>query len=186
MPIARDLIERSEAVGAFARQLARGEPETFRVGYSPFLDMVAVGSIRSGFQTNAGTPIEFVSAATARQISGLLKSELQAGLQVPFAHEPAITVEVLSREPFLVAFPRGHRFETSRVLALDDIRSEPVIWFSRDLEFLASRPVSCNVCGCWLRPEDHSGCYDDARVHAVCGPGRRDLIRDAVAGSDRI
>ena len=39
LPVARDLIERSTAIGAFIEQLARGEPELFRVGYSPFLDM---------------------------------------------------------------------------------------------------------------------------------------------------
>ena len=32
------LIERNEAVAASIEQLARGEPEIFRVGYSPFLD----------------------------------------------------------------------------------------------------------------------------------------------------
>lgn len=36
VPVARDLIERIGAVGTFIDQLASGEPEVFRVGYSPF------------------------------------------------------------------------------------------------------------------------------------------------------
>lgn len=134
VPVARELMERSAAVGAFIEQLARGEPEVFRVGYSPFLDMPLIGSIQSGFHNLAQIPVEFVSAATGTQIRGLLKSELQAGLfLVPFPDEPTITVEVLRRESFFVALPGGHPLERHVTLSVDDIRPQPVIWFGRDV-----------------------------------------------------
>ena len=133
VPVARDLMERSAAVGAFIEQLARGEPEVFRVGYSPFLDMPLVGSIQSGFRKIAAVPLEFVSAATAVQVRGLLRGELHAGLLIPFTGERTITVEVLRREPFFVAVPAGHRLEGHRTVTIDDIRPEPVVWFARDV-----------------------------------------------------
>jgi len=133
VPIARDLIERNNAVGAFIQQLARGEPEVFRIAYSPFLDMTAIGAIRSGFKEVAPVPLEFVSAATSRQITGLLKGELLAGLLTPIPQEPAITVEILRRQPFVVAVPRGHRLEGCPKVSLDNIRFDPVIWFAREL-----------------------------------------------------
>lgn len=133
VPLARDLIERVSAAGAFVRQLARGEPEVFTVGYSPFLDMPLVGSIKSGFRNEASVPVEFLSAVSAVQLRSLLKGELQAGLVIPFANEPTIETEILRREPLFVAFPRGHWLERRKIIVIDDIRSEPVIWFARDV-----------------------------------------------------
>jgi DNA-binding transcriptional LysR family regulator len=133
VPVARDLLERSAAVGAFIDQLARGEPEIFRVGYSPFLDMPFVGSIQSGFRNELEAPVEFVSATTEVQVRGLLTGELHAGLLIPFPSEPAITVEVLRREPFFVALPHGHKLGRHSTVEISDIRPEPVIWFTRDV-----------------------------------------------------
>jgi DNA-binding transcriptional LysR family regulator len=131
--VARDLIERNQAAAAFIRRLARGEPEIFRIGYSPFLDMALVASLRSWFPADVTTPVEFVSMSTAAQIKALLYGELQAGLLIPPVQESAIVVEPLRREPFLVAVPKGHRLEGLQNLSLHDIQAEDVIWFARDL-----------------------------------------------------
>jgi DNA-binding transcriptional LysR family regulator len=133
-PIARDLIERTSLVSAFIEQLARGEPEIFRVGYSPLLDMALIGAIQAGFRNKASVPAEFVSAETGIQVQGLLRNELRAGLIViPFGEEPAINVEVLRRESFFVALPDGHPLESRDTLSVDDVRPESVIWFGRDV-----------------------------------------------------
>lgn len=126
VPAARELIERIAAIGTFIDQLASGEPEVFRVGYSPFLDISLVGSIQAGFRKEAEVPVEFVSR--------LLTNELHAGLVIPFLGEATLAVEVLRRESLFVVFPRGHRPERNSTLTVDDIRPEAVIWFARDAD----------------------------------------------------
>jgi len=133
VPIARDLLVRNEAAVQFIREMALGEPPVFRVGYSPFLDMNLIGSVRAGFGREAGMPIELVSAATAVQYQKLLKGELHAGLLIPAMQDHSIVIETLHREPFFVALPKSHELEGFEALSLRQIMQEPVVWFARNL-----------------------------------------------------
>jgi DNA-binding transcriptional LysR family regulator len=131
VPVARKVLEELSWAADFLQGIARGEPDVFRIGYSPFVDLQMVGAVRTEF-VEAGTPAALVSMTTGAQVGALVKGDLHAGLLI--AQEArGLTVEILAREPFLVAFNRGHRLEHLERLALSDIAAEPVIWFTRDL-----------------------------------------------------
>ncbi|MCZ2074178.1 MAG: LysR family transcriptional regulator [Bryobacterales bacterium] len=133
LPVARKTIAELDSAADFLRDVARGEPEVFRIGYSPFLNMQLVGFIRLEFtRTNSGVPTILVGCPTAVQIKALQKAELDAGLLVA-GLVPQLKSERLGREPLRVAFRRGHRLQRLNQLSFLDIVEEPVIWFRRDL-----------------------------------------------------
>ncbi len=93
VPVAQKILEELDRAADFLRGVARGEPEVFRIGYSPFLDIQLVGSIRLEFaRANNNFRTAFISAPTAAQISALQKGELHAGLLVA-AEAPLLAVE---------------------------------------------------------------------------------------------
>jgi DNA-binding transcriptional LysR family regulator len=133
VPVARQILDELDRAADFLRGVARGEPEVFRIGYSPFLDLQLVGDIGLEFtRANSNLRTALVSSPTAMQISALQKGELHAGLLVA-REAPLLAMERLARESLRVAFRRGHRFEQLKQLSVADIVDEPVIWFTRDL-----------------------------------------------------
>jgi len=100
MPVARNLIERSETVGAFVPQLARGEPEVFRVGYSPLLDMRAIGSCYLGVSSARGGHPRANSALCAIIDFFLLSGTGPGGLKLPFSDSVRRHFAFFPRLPF--------------------------------------------------------------------------------------
>lgn len=133
LPVARRTITEIDSAADFLRNVARGEPEVFRIGYSRFSNMQLVGSIRLEFtRTNGGVPTILVGCPTAVQITALQKAELDAGLLVA-GRVPLLKSERLNRESLRVAFQKGHRLQKLNQLSILDIVKEPLIWFRREL-----------------------------------------------------
>ena len=131
---ARAVLDALESATSYLRGLGGCGPALFRVGYSPFLDMRLVASVRSELHdSNLGSRIEFVSVPSARQPAQLAEGALDAGLLMLPIEDRRCSVTVLTREPFFVAMPRRHRLARLRALALPELRDEPVIWFPRNL-----------------------------------------------------
>src|SRR5260370_3034614 len=132
VPVARRILEELDRAGDFLRGVAGGEPEVFRIGYSPFLDLELVSAIRLEFaQVNIDLPTAFIGCPTAAQIRALQKGDLHVGLLVGQI-APLLAVERLGREPLRVAFQEGHRLEKLSCVSISDIVQEPVVWFKRD------------------------------------------------------
>jgi DNA-binding transcriptional LysR family regulator len=124
-----------------------------RIGYSPFVDLTRVWAIRARLNRMApAATIEFVSGRTTEQVSFLLKGEIAAGVVVGPVDDPALTTEVVLREPFIVGLPQAHPLKRRRKLRLPDVAREKVIWFPRHFHpaFYDSFLAACEARG--VRP----------------------------------
>jgi DNA-binding transcriptional LysR family regulator len=131
---AHAVLDALESAAAYLRGLSISGPAVFRVGYSPFLDMRQVASVRSALNNSCSdSRIEFVSVSSARQPTQLAEGTLDAGLLILPIDDRRCSVTVLNREPFFVGMHRRHRLARLRAPALPEFRDEPVIWFPRNL-----------------------------------------------------
>jgi DNA-binding transcriptional LysR family regulator len=133
--VARTLVAQHDRAVATALDAARGAARSFRVGYSPFVDLALVSAVRREFaRGEPDTWIDLRSSFSKAQVELLAAGELDAGLLFsPFAPVPGLKAETLRREPFVVGLPRGHRLAHMRSISLDDVRGEPIIWWPRAL-----------------------------------------------------
>lgn len=130
---ARLLLEQAERSVALVRGIARGETGLLRVGYSPFVDLRWLQSLRALTMNDRyhESNIEFVSSQTVQQFQMLIQGQLEAGIVLAPLEDAAITVQVLFREPLLVALPRHHMVTQQKEITLADLRGEPIISLPR-------------------------------------------------------
>jgi DNA-binding transcriptional LysR family regulator len=132
--VARTLVAQHDRAVATALEAARGPARSFRVGYSPFIDLALVAAVRIEFAREPDMWIDLRGSFSKAQVDLLTAGQLDAGLLFsPFAPAPGLTAEILRREPFVVGLVRGHRLAHRRSMSLDDVRSEPIIWWPRAL-----------------------------------------------------
>lgn len=117
---------------AFVRSTARRGGNSFRIGYSPFVDLARVWAVRTYLQrAEPDLSIEFISSKTTEQISLLLRNEIQAGILVGPVDEQGLILESVFREKFMVGLPKGHQLARNRGIRLRDLETESIIWIPR-------------------------------------------------------
>jgi DNA-binding transcriptional LysR family regulator len=131
--IARTLVTQHDKAVAAALQAARGELNPFRVGYSHLVDLTVVSAIRLEFaRKEPDARIEILCLPDAEQIVPLIAGKLDAALLIAPKAVQALTMEVLGREPLVVGLTHDHRLARQKLLSLDDVRGEPLIWWPRN------------------------------------------------------
>lgn len=131
--IARTLVAQHDRAVIAALEAARGEPQSFRVGYSPLIDLTMPCAVQIEFATaEPGARVELRSSASVDQVLRLAAGQLDAGLVAsPFAEVPGLTAEILKRDPFMIGLACGHPLARQPVVSLGNIRDEPLIWLPR-------------------------------------------------------
>ncbi|PSH03357.1 MAG: LysR family transcriptional regulator [Acidobacteria bacterium] len=123
---ARRTLRMAEQAVDDARRAAEGRVGRLTIGMisSAYEDVIAavILSFRVQFPN-----IELVlqEITTPQQIKLLHTGEIQVGFIRPPIHDPAIALEVVKREPLLVALPMGHPLARRKQVPITALASEP-------------------------------------------------------------
>ncbi len=130
--IARTLVSHHEQAVALALEAARGEPHTFHVGYSPFIDLTVVSAVRSEFaRAEAGVRVDLRGLTDPEQVEELIAGRLNAALLMAPVAVEKLAMEALKREPLVIGLGRDHRLASQGPVSISDVRGESFIWWPR-------------------------------------------------------
>jgi DNA-binding transcriptional LysR family regulator len=130
--IARTLVSHHEQAVALALEAASGEPHSFHVGYSPFIDLTVVSAVRSEFaRGEAGVRIDVHGLTDAEQVEELIAGRLNAALLMAPVAVENLTMEAVKREPLVIGLGRDHRLASQDVVSISDVHGESLIWWPR-------------------------------------------------------
>jgi DNA-binding transcriptional LysR family regulator len=127
--------ERAYDLGRFWGRMIRGP---IRIGYSPFsngalmqslfrLDLSKYEARRVTEEAVHEPPIKMESATTPVLVEIVLRGELHAALGVQPVDDKDLWCEVISREPYCVCIPKGHRLDLrAPTVPLRDLQGETI------------------------------------------------------------
>lgn len=113
---------------------AATQPESFSLGYSPYVSRRLVTSVRTLFADKfSRVQLLLAPAHGDEQVDLIRKGRLDGGLTpLPVAAE-ALAVQSLGLEPLMVVLPERHQLCRSKVLRLRDLKSLPMVAVIRKL-----------------------------------------------------
>ncbi|MGH9476061.1 MAG: LysR family transcriptional regulator [Terriglobales bacterium] len=113
---------------------AANQPDSFSLGYSPYVSRRLLGSVRGLFAEKfSRVRLAMKPAHGTEQVDLIRKGMLDGGLTpLPFSAE-AIAVQSLGMEPLVLALPEMHRLGRKKTLRLHDLRHLPMIAVIRKL-----------------------------------------------------
>ena len=130
--IARTLVSQHDKAVASALQAARGEPNSFHVGYSPLVDLTVVSAVRSEFaRTETAVRIQVHGLPDAAQVEQLITGRLNAALLTAPIDVEELTTEAVRREPLVIGLSRDHRLAPQELVSIYDVCGESLIWWPR-------------------------------------------------------
>jgi DNA-binding transcriptional LysR family regulator len=129
---ARALLQQTEDACALAREVQAGEVGRLRLGFvgSPLFHGLAEG-IRRYQDRYPRVEVVVVELNSQDQVQALLREELDLGLVHSDRLPPTLASRLLYSEPFLCCLPAAHPASRQPEVALDSLRDEPFILFSR-------------------------------------------------------
>lgn len=131
-PIARTLVSQHDKAVASALQAARGELNSFHVGYSSLIDLTVVSAIRSEFaRTETEVRIQVHGLPDAEQVEQLISDRLNAALLMAPIDTEELTMEAVRHEPLVIGLSRDHRLASQELVSISDVRGESLIWWPR-------------------------------------------------------
>jgi len=111
---------------------AANGPETFNLGYSPFVNPRMIGMVRViPADAVGGKPIELVSAFTGMQLERILTGEMDAGLVLLPVMVPKVVVRPLTSELLQVVLPANHPLAFYQSPRLTDLQQSSCITIGR-------------------------------------------------------
>ena len=126
--IARTLVSHHDRAVASALRAASGEPNSFHVGYSRFVDLSVVSAIRSEFaSTEPEMRIEVHGLTDAEQVDQLTAGRLNAALLMAPIVTAELTMEAVRREPLVIGLSRDHPLAPQDLVSIDNLRGESLI-----------------------------------------------------------
>jgi DNA-binding transcriptional LysR family regulator len=125
-PQLEEVMRRSEAVKAAARGFLKLDNAPLRLGVMCTIGpMRFMGFLASFRQRHPGIEITLVEGVPERLGKILLEGELDLALLAqPEAFDERLDITPLYREPFVVAFPVGHRFEAMNAVPFREVAGE--------------------------------------------------------------
>lgn len=128
-----DLLQRAEYATLLARQAERGEVGSVALGFVPSAALTFVPRIVAAVARDlpdvSFRPTEMMSYEI---VEALRSGGLDMGLtRMPEAGPEIETVHVV-RDSFVLALPRGHRFETAPAVTVEDLDGEPFVGYAQD------------------------------------------------------
>ena len=136
VPEARELLQRAQALPAYARAAAAGEMGRLRLGFVSTVGFALLPEwVRALRERHPGVQLELMEATGDVQLLALDRGEMDAGfmLHAPgFAPAP-LTCKLITREPLIVALPLQHVLASQEQLTLEAVLAQPLVIFPRHI-----------------------------------------------------
>jgi LysR family transcriptional regulator, benzoate and cis,cis-muconate-responsive activator of ben and cat genes len=130
--IARTLVSQHDKAVASALQAARGERNSFHVGYSPLIDLTVVSAVRSEFaRTETAVRIQVHGLPDEVQVERLITGRLNVALLMAPVDLEGLTSEIVRREPLVIGLSRDHRLAAQELISIEDVCGESLVWWPR-------------------------------------------------------
>ncbi len=138
----------NEAANA-ARRAGRGEIGRLVIGFFLGATYTLLPQILRRYRAQSpGVKLVLQDMGLPQVLEALVSGEIDVGFLRPPVADPAISTEVLLREPFVAAIPENSKFSKSRQLRLRDLAEEPFIMFSPGRSVLYSQIMNaCHEAG---------------------------------------
>lgn len=129
---ARRILREVDAAVDAARQAQSGEVGVLRVGFGPTLMISTLAQVVRTYRARyPGVRLDLRELATAEQVDGLLRGDLDIGFVRGAETDPRLHVELFAREPLLIALNRDHPQAGHARVPLSALASEPWVLFPR-------------------------------------------------------
>jgi|HubBroStandDraft_6_1064221.scaffolds.fasta_scaffold54083_4 DNA-binding transcriptional LysR family regulator len=115
---------------------AHGQPTgTWKLGYSPLIDIRIVSKVRSYLSDmHPAADFRFVSGHTSEHVDALLRGKLLAGLVILPPSEKRVEFEAMYRERLILALPKMHPLTTKKHIEITDLHDLPLAKLRGDIE----------------------------------------------------
>jgi DNA-binding transcriptional LysR family regulator len=139
MPHARRSLFSASNGERFVQAIARGEPQEFRLAYSPMINVHLITQIKGlVLAAQNRMPLKFQSVATEKLTDGLFDGTSHAAVGIlPVVDEVAQTC--ILRENLFVAMPSTHRLAESHSIHAGELADDPVIWTLGEQDSIVSK-----------------------------------------------
>ena len=130
----RSVFEHAERAVRMAQRASRGEVGHLAIGFVPAADLDLLPRVlRAWAEHFPHVEIELHAMLSAPQIEALQDGRVQVGfVRLPVDHG-GLAVEVIQREPLVVALPEAHRLARRTRVRLTDLQHDGMILFPRHM-----------------------------------------------------
>ena len=129
---ARRILQEVDAAVDVTRQASLGQIGVLRVGFSPTLMLSTLAHVVRSYRARfPAVRIDLRELATAEQVAGLLRGDLDVGFMRGAERDPRLHVEMFAREPLVIAVNRAHPLARTRQVRLSALADEPWVLFPR-------------------------------------------------------
>ena len=159
---ARGVLEGVEAAKEAARHAARDEQRRLRVAVSMLFDVTTILRMAEALSAHElGIELEAPTIYTGSQAAEMLAGRVDAAIATPPPERPdSMVVTRLASLRLELFVPARHRLARHRSIALDELGTEPLVWFPRE-----ANPIVHDQL--WRRFQEAG--YKPARIHRVQG-----------------
>lgn len=129
----RDIRDRLEEAVICVQDMAKGLEGQLRVGFiGPASLSKLPAAIRAFRDANPNIRLDFSAKSTTEQLPMLRGDRLDVAFVRLFGHDiTGLKSMVFLREPYVLAFPEGHRFAEQDRVSIDQLEGEPIIFNQR-------------------------------------------------------
>lgn len=129
----RDVRDRLEEAVAHVQDMAQGLEGLIRIGFiGPASLSRLPAAIRAFRDDNPNIRLDFSAKSTTEQLPMLRGDRLDVAFVRLFGHDTTgLKSMVFLREPYVLAFPAGHRFADQERVDITDLEGEPLIFNQR-------------------------------------------------------
>lgn len=118
-----------------AREAYGQHAGTWRLGYSPLVDLRLVSRVRQYLaDAHPALDVRICSGHTAEHIDALVRGQLDASLVIRPPREKRLTFEGLHRERLILALPQQHPLLGKKHLEITDLHNLPLVKMRGDIE----------------------------------------------------
>lgn len=160
----------------------------FALGYSPHVNHKLLMDVRRFSYSNLpDVDLTLRSDLSSTQIERVRSGEFDAALVLLPILKGDLALEVLLREPLIVALPKAHKLARSRSISLPELSDVPAVFFPRTLhpEAYDHRIESCRRAGLQLRVKEEVAHFLEAFLLVANGSGfafTRDCFKQLETG----
>lgn len=105
-----------------------------KIGLTTVVDTEAFPQILPFLQSEiSNLSVSFKRQTSAKSVRDIHQHRLDAAIIGMPSKTNGLTVQQLYRDRFCVALPRGHRFQSRKIISLKELNGEVLFWFKREL-----------------------------------------------------
>jgi DNA-binding transcriptional LysR family regulator len=125
-------LARAEEAAEDARRAHRGEVGRLSLGFVQSATFGALPRLLGAFRKECpGVALEVRAMTTVEQVAALRDGRIGAGLLRPPIDDRGLALRTISRDPLMVALPKGHALVERERVPLGALASEPLILYPR-------------------------------------------------------